>query len=272
MIDWCDWWGRGGTQAERPGRLAKLIYGPIETYFEEAFRARADGTTVISQALYQRALRLKVRADTIQILPQGCDVDAQGDGDRAEARQRLGLPLSCPLVLCIGALTRPEATLLFDSLRLLFRRRPDCQVIMIGNHRAQIPLDLKRCPQLVETGFIPDVTLTDYIVASDALLTPLADTLASQARWPSKVNPLLAAGRAVVITRVGDLAQLLEHESAAIVVRCEPEAIVDNLIHLLADPALQASCESQARRVAQTILAWPLIVAQLEDLYLRLQD
>lgn len=54
VIDWADWWGRGGTQAERPGR-AKHLYGRVETFFEEAFRTRADGTTVASLALARRA-------------------------------------------------------------------------------------------------------------------------------------------------------------------------------------------------------------------------
>src|SRR5687767_10639385 len=60
VVDWCDWWGRGGTQAERSGKAAKLLYAPVETYFEEAFRTRADGSTVISGALYKRALGLGV--------------------------------------------------------------------------------------------------------------------------------------------------------------------------------------------------------------------
>jgi glycosyltransferase involved in cell wall biosynthesis len=270
VIDWCDWWGRGGTQTERPGRLMKFLYGPIETYFEEAFRVCADGTTVISRALYDRALKLGVNPNTMRILPQGCEANIQSRGDRTEARRRLGLPLFGTTVLCVGTMTRSEATLLFDCLRLLFNRKPDCRFIMIGNHRAQIPSDLKRCGQLIETGFIPDSTLNDYMEACDAILTPLADNLASQARWPSKINPFLAAGRAVVITRVGDLARLLERENAAVVVRSDPATIVNSLIELLDNPALRLHYENQARRVAQTILDWPSIVARLEEFYMRL--
>jgi len=270
VIDWCDWWGRGGTQSERSGILVRLA-APIETYFEEAFRARADGTTVISQALYERALSLKVRAETIRRLPQGCDVKVQSDGNRSAARQRLGVALSRPLILHVGALTRSDAQLLFDSLRLLFHRRRDCQAVLIGRSGARIPDDLKKSAQLVETGFVPETTLTDYMESCDALLVPMADTLASRARWPSRVNPFLAAGRAVVMTCVGDLAALLEREKAALITRCEPEDIVTNVIRLFNNPEIRQQCEIRARHVAEHILAWPLIVSKLEDLYLMLR-
>src|SRR6202521_5382291 len=58
VIDWCDWWGRGGTQDERRQSWLKLL-GPYETFFEEAFRTKADGTTVISKALRDRAIGLR---------------------------------------------------------------------------------------------------------------------------------------------------------------------------------------------------------------------
>lgn len=269
VIDWCDWWGRGGTQAERPG-LTKLFYGPVETFFEEAFRRHADGTTVISRALADRALRLMVPGETPLLLPQGCDVDGSEAGDRPEARRRLGLPEYCPVVVSVGALTNSEATLLFDSSRLLWQRRPDCRVVMIGNHRVQIPTDLKAAPQFLETGYVSDVKLKDYISACDALLVPLADSIASRARWPSKANPFLAAGRVVVMSRVGDLADLLEREGAGVVSRCEPDGVVEGLIRVLHDHELKARLERRAREVAGRVLAWPIIAAQLEDLYTRL--
>jgi len=267
VIDWCDWWGRGGTQAERPGRWLKLLYGPVETYFEEAFRTRADATTVISQALYQRALSLGVKPETIHILLQGCEVKATANGDRATARRQLGVSASQPLLLSVGALTTSEANLLFATLRELFDRLPNCRFVMIGKHGAQIPADIKSAPQFFETGFISDTIFQLYISACDALLIPLADSLASQARWPSKVNPFLTAGRAVVITRVGDLAHLLERESAAVMTDCQPKEIAERVMTLINDPALQVQCERQALRVSRDLLAWPLLVGQLEKLY-----
>jgi glycosyltransferase involved in cell wall biosynthesis len=272
VIDWCDWWGRGGTQSERSGKLSKLLYGPIETYFEEAFRADADATTVISEALYRRALGLNISPGTIQLLPQGCDVAVQEQPSREEARRRLQIPQSQPLILSVGALTNSEAKLLFETVSLLLERRTDFKIVMIGKHRAPVPAELKKHAQFVEAGFVSDATLNDYVSACSALLVPLTDTIASRARWPSKVNPFLAAGRVVVITDVGDLARLLKHEEAGIVCRCDAYDIVNNLIRLFDNPQLRRQCELRARSVAERLLAWPIITGRLESLYEALQS
>jgi glycosyltransferase involved in cell wall biosynthesis len=267
FIDWCDWWGRGGTQAERPDSLLKRLYSPVETYFEEAYRTRADGTTVISTALAERAQQLGVPTAVLWRLPQGCEVDGAPPPSRAEARQRLGLRLERPLFVSLGALTGSEQALLFDTLRWLFARRPECQFVMIGKAGPFAPADVRQAPQFAAPGFITDDALRDYIAASDALLTPLADTIASRARWPSKVNPFLALGRTTVITNVGDLAALLAQHHAALVARCDPGDLVANLERLLDEPGLQACCEQNALRLAREHLAWPRLAAQLETRY-----
>ncbi|MCC6188953.1 MAG: glycosyltransferase [Anaerolineales bacterium] len=266
FIDWCDWWGRGGTQAERPNSLLKRVYAPVETYFEEAFRTRADGSTAISTALMQRAQGLGVPATALWRLPQGCEVDALPLPARAEARRRLGLAPGRPVFVTVGAMTRSELALLFESLRRLFARRPETQFIMIGKP-VEVPADLRQAPQFSAPGFLPEAALRDYMAASDALLTPLADTVASRARWPSKVNPFLAGGRATVITAVGDLAALLEAHRAGLVARCQPEDIVAQLERLVDEPGLREACERNALHLARGVLAWPKLAAQLEECY-----
>ena len=37
VMDWADWWGRGGTIEERSGWPVRTLFGPMETWFEEAF-------------------------------------------------------------------------------------------------------------------------------------------------------------------------------------------------------------------------------------------
>ena len=266
VIDWCDWFGRGGTQAERPDGMAKLLYGPIETYFEEAFRHRADGSTVISQALFDRAVGLGVAEDTIRLLPQGCDPPLDTVG-RSAARKRLGISSTAPLVITVGRMTGSEAALLIETLGLLFDKRPDVSVAMIGRHGATLPPDLVNRRQLTAVGFVDDETLGDYVAAADAMLVPLTDSVASRARWPSKVNPLLSAGRAVVMSRVGDLAGLLEREGAAMIVEPTAAALAGAVEAILDDPQTREAIEASARRVAGEMLLWSRLGKELNDFY-----
>ena len=267
LTDWADWWGRGGTQAERVDGLPKGLIGPVETYFEEAFRTRADGCTAGSRALLERARGLGVRPDRLWLLPQGCEVDGPDLIERAAARRQLGLAPDGPLLVSVGALTRSDADLLFASLRQLFQRRPEVRFFIIGQPGVPVPPDLQAAPQLILTGYVSEADLRLYMAACDGLLVAMADTLASRARWPSKVNPFLAAGRTTVITAVGDLAELLRQHQAALVARAEPEDIVANLERLFDEPGLREQCERQARWVAHEILAWPKLAADLEQAY-----
>jgi glycosyltransferase involved in cell wall biosynthesis len=270
VLDWCDWWGRGGTQAERQERGLKLV-APLETWFEEAFRRKAHGSTVISRALFDRAVKLGVVPGTIRLLPQGCDVECAG-GSREAARRRLGLSQDTKVLVSIGALIRSDAKLLFDSLALLFARCPDCRFFLIGRSRVEVPAAIRQSPQFTETGFVTTETLRDYMEACDGLLAPLADTLASRARWPSKVNPLLAMGRAVIITKVGDLPALLEQQDAALVARCDAGDVVEKALLLFSSTEVRDRCESRARAVARDVLAWPLLTAELDDFYSTLRN
>lgn len=264
VMDWCDWWGRGGTQAERTRSWMRAV-APLETFFEEGFRTYPQGTTVISSALGQRAERLGVDPASILLLPQGCDTPGVG-GDRAEAKRQLGLPADAKLMVFVGKLIRSDAALLFGTVREVLA---DTNVwfALVGKHGADVPADLRQHPRVRETGFVSTGDLERYTIAADALVAPLGDTLASRARWPSKMNPFLAAGRVVVTTRVGDLPSLLHERGAGLAVEPEVTPLVEATRRVLADPTLRDNIERAARALSMQTLAWPGIVGGLENFY-----
>jgi glycosyltransferase involved in cell wall biosynthesis len=265
VIDWADWWGRGGTIRERSGWFVRTVFGPIETFFEEAFRRCADRTTVISTALRDRAVALGVPPTTVTILPHGCDCQRITPEDPAAARARLGIPASSPLVGWVGALARRDASLLWEVLRLLVRTEPALRLVLIGRPRVPVPSDVG--PWVKAVGFVSEPHLRDWVAACDVMLTTLAASLASRARWPSKVNDYLAAGKAVVITNVGDFPRLLSEHQAAVVCPPKAEALAAATLHVLREPALRHQLEQRARWVAEQVLAWPTLIDRLQAVY-----
>ncbi|MEO8071555.1 MAG: glycosyltransferase, partial [Acidobacteriota bacterium] len=240
LTDWADWWGRGGTQTERQGSWMRLIW-PIETYFEEGFRGRADGTTAISTALRDRSIQLGAPASRVRVLPQGCNPPVVRS--RSEARARIGVAAETRLLLYVGRLNKSDGDLLFPVVQAVLAKRRDARFVMLGNHGSRIPTDLAQHPAFATLGVVPTSVLDDYVAACDLSIVPLADTLASQARWPSKINGFLSAGRAVVTTRVGDLAALLARDSAAFVTEPNVDAIVAGVHHVLDDAAHRQAIE-----------------------------
>lgn len=268
-LDWCDWWGRGGTQTERPGGISRFFYEPLETMFEEAFRLRANVTTVISDALRSRAIELGVPPGQILNLPQGCDGECLPRGEQEEARRRLGISCQHGLLLTVGAVLRSDADLLFAAVRALHDRMPETRLYMVGRTGVEVPRDLERDGVVQEMGFVTEAVLRDFSAACDAVVIPLADSLANRARWPSKANSFLAMGRAVVITRVGDLAKTLEEAGAAFMSDPEPTPFARAMEECLSDRDAWTNRVAKARQLATGLLSWDSVVRSLEAHYRR---
>lgn len=264
VLDWADWWGRGGTIEERPpsGALRALVR-PFETFFEERFRLLADATTVICSALQQRAMSHGISSDRILRLPQGSDVDNVTPGDRLESRQHLNLPSDAPLIGYLGVLNQSDAKLLFQTFDEVHRRRPDVRMLMIGNPQVKLPVN----DAILATGFVSREQMADYLAACDLLLLPLKDTIASRGRWPSKINEYFAAGRAIVATNVGDSGELFTRYPIGKATADTPEAMADAVLELLQDDVALAAMGKCARELAERVFAWPILTDGLEAYY-----
>jgi len=276
VIDWCDWWGRGGTQAERPGHLFKLIYGPIETFFEESFRNRADGTTVASQALRERVLSLGVSAHQVLMLPGGSDTKAIKPMERRSARERLRLSFDNYWVGYMGALTLKESELLMEALMLARQRIPSLHFLAIGASIAGANLTLRSAvgqrwtDWMVDTGRIPYQEVGTYLSACDLLLLPMCNNVSSTARWPSKINDYLAAVRPIVATRVGEIVPLFAN-GIGLLTSPDAKAFSQGIVTLAQDLEAAEKAGKRSRGLAEGQFNWEVLVQGLDHFYDRIR-
>jgi len=271
VMDWADWWGRGGTIEERSGWLVRTFFGPIETWFEEAFRNKTAGTTVISTALARRAEQLGVPRETILRLPHGCDLEGFPVRDRAQCRLELGLT-DTPLLLHLGNLFRRDADLLFGGLRVVLDRHSQARVVLAGRVRVEVPSDLERRGAVLRTGSVSYPVLQTWLGAADFCVLPLTDSIANRGRWPSKVNDYFAAGRAVVMTDVSDAALFVRDAQAGWTTAASVSGLGAAMAAAVADGPALASAGAHARRLAESELAWPNLAAGVDAFYSRLAD
>lgn len=262
FLDWADWWGRGGTITERSGRAVQLLFGPVETWLEEAFRAGATANTTISAALRRRCTDLGVPAERILALPNGCEPPATLDHDSARAALRAG---AGPLIVHVGVAQRQDAALLFGAFRLLRRAAPAARLALIGEFRGAVPGDL--ADAVTRTGFVPQEQLRQWLAGADAGIVPLSDTTANQARWPGKVNEYLTAGLPVVIPRVGAAADYVEGTAAGVVCAPTPGSLADGMLAIVSDTAARARMGAAGHALAAGELAWHRIAERLVDFY-----
>ena len=269
-MDWADWWGRGGSIQERSGWLMRTFFGPIETWFEESFRRRADGTTVISSALAERAAGLGIPRERILRFPVGCDVVGIKPMSRALARQALQLAADQAIVLHLGVLRRRDADLLIDAFRALRKRLPAAQLVLIGNFRMPVPRDLAIAGAVRASGFVTYDEVSRWLGAADVCVISMLDSVGNRGRWPGKINDYLAAGRPVVMTRVGDAARMVEEGNAGWTAEPTPRGFADALESALSDPDAREVAGRCARSIAETTLSWATLASELEKFYARI--
>lgn len=268
VIDWCDWFGRGGSVEERPNPLLRAALRPVETFFEERFRACADATTTINGTLAERAVRLGVPPATITIVPNGCDVGAVPTLEpRQAARAALGLRPAAPYIGYAGAIFPRDARLLaaaFDELR---RQRPDARLIIAGYCPVAIEQLVQHPQAVIRTGPLSRTLLHRHLRACDLAWAPLSDTGANRGRWPYKLSGYMELGLPFITTAIGDMAAFLARYPAGLAVEPTPPAIAAATLDLLKNPHLGLQLGAHGRHLAAADLSWGRVTDGVERVY-----
>ena len=267
VMDWCDWLGRGGAVEERPNRLVRSAVRPVETFFEDSFRARADGTVVICSALRQRAIDLGVPPEKILVLADGSNVEQLHPMPQVEARRALGWPTDVPIVGYIGAIFQRDALLMAQAFDHIRKAEPRVQLLVVGYCNVALE-KLVDVPEAVRrTGRIRSDEINLYLAACDVCWLPMRDSIANRGRYPLKIKDYMAVGRPVVVTAVGDVADLVRQGEFGVVASDEPADLAIKALSLLRDPSLCAVMGRRARRQAETHHTWGQFVDRLEGFY-----
>jgi len=266
IMDWADWWGRGGTIGERSFKTISRVVGPLEGWLEEAFRKKAARTTVISQALEDRAAGLGVDPATILRIPNGSNLEAIRPLDMWECRERLGLPLDRPLIGHMGHLYPRDGELFQAAVAHALVECPNLGIVMLGRAGNQYDASWEANPATIAPGFVPKEELMYWLGACNALVLPLTDSVHNRGRWPGKVNDYLAAGRPVVSTAVGEMRNVIDTYGVGVMSEPTPEAFARAMLDVLSEPERQQDMGKAARQLAETDLSWEHIASKVQHM------
>jgi len=267
VIDWADWWGRGGTIQERSGKFYSVSFGKVETFFEEYFRRFADCSTVISTALKNRLAHLGSEKSKILVLPQGTERHQAQPLDKTHCRQVLHLKPDVPIVGHLGTLFENDAKLLFDAMKIVGKERPDARLILIGRHKLRLNEFAGIEDFTLETGEIAPSRIWHYLGACDLLLLPMKKNVANDGRWPSKFNLYLASGKPVISTPISDIKTIFEKEKIGILAEDNPDDFSRAILRVLKDQPLQNELGEKGKTYGENVLNWETLVCQLLALY-----
>lgn len=269
VMDWCDWFGRGGSVEERPNPLVRALMRPVETYFEETYRTRADGTTVINHVLRQKAIDLGVPAESILYLPNGANVTDFQPQNLRQVREKLGLPVDALILAYPGVIFQRDALLMAAAFEQIYQVCPTVRLLLIGYMNVEVERYLPTAAEaVIRTGPLSDFSkVVDYIAASSIGWLTLKNSGANQGRFPLKAFDFMAAGRPLVSTNVADLGQMVREKQIGLVSADDPVELAQTTLKLMNDLALQEEMGRRGRQVVETEFAGPVVATKLDNYY-----
>lgn len=271
VVDWIDWWGRGGLISEQRPRWYQLLFEGLETYYEEHFRTMADCSTVISHALAERAKSLHVEEDAIFWIPNGAPVETFHMVPKDRFRRKYELPQDA-LILGFSALdVTIDAKLVFQATRIAAESRQDVMLIMTGNRKDEmlaLAQEMEISSRFRHFGNLSyDEELAQVLSCADIFLLPFSDKIANRGRWPNKIGDYMAMGRPTISNPVGEMEILFNGEEIGLLAEESPEDFASKILDLLKDESLRLRQGINARRVAEEKFSWNSVAAKAEMAY-----
>jgi glycosyltransferase involved in cell wall biosynthesis len=270
VTDWNDWWGRGGLVDEVRPSWYRILFGGVETYYEEAFRKQGAGVTVISSALAKRAQGLGVQPENICYLPSGTFPDFFQQLQKETCRKRAGLPLSIPILGFSSLDSHLDLDIVLQALSIVAKQYPETKLVITGKPANSV-IELARTygieSNIFLTGFLQHEELPWYLGSADIFVLPLADKVYNVGRWPNKICDYMSLGRPTISNPVGDIKTLFDEHQIGLLAKWDPSDFSDKIIYLIEHPDVAEKLGDNARHIAVTIFDWKLIIRRLEDFY-----
>jgi glycosyltransferase involved in cell wall biosynthesis len=228
---------------------------------------RADLVIAVSEADRRWLVEVEgLGADKLRVLPNGVPPLIPSGGD---VRAELGIRPDAPVVVT-AAVVRPEKALgnLVRAAAILAPELRGLRVLVAGTGP---PSQVERLEQLVrELGLDEVVTLLgmradvpDVLAAAD-----VAVICSDREGQPLALMEYMAAGKAIVATRVGGVPELIEDRAQGLLVPPgDANALAGAIRELLHDSHLREDLGRRARDLQQAELTFDVMLRRLEALY-----
>jgi len=240
---------------------------------ETALAQVTDRLVAVSPQVRDELVGLHVApASKFEVVRLGIDLERRVSfsGDRAEVRRRIGIGPERFVVGWFGRMTAVKRTAdLLEGLALLRERGVDALLLLVGDgtDRERLESTAHRrglARSVVFLGYQDDVAA--WYAACDAVVLTSANE-----GTPVTLIEALAAGRAVVATRVGGVPDVVDDGETGFLVRSgDTHALAERLALLAADPVRAAAMGAEGRRRALERYAVSRLVDDVDALYRRL--
>lgn len=261
------------------GHVFHSYFSPAKTRLflaiERALARRTDRLLAVSESVRDELLRYRIAGpDRLVTLPLGLDLRGFLDVERARGalRRELGVGPATPLVGIIARLVpikRHEDFLL--AAGLVAERISEARMVVVGDGERRVELEALA----QNAGLGERVRFLGWRRDLERVYADLDVVVLTSANEGSPVSLIeaMAAGRAVVATRVGGVPDLVDDGvSGMLVPPRSPRAVADAVVALLADGERRRHLGEAGRKRVYPAYAVERLVADVERLYRELMS
>ncbi|WP_234264219.1 glycosyltransferase family 4 protein [Hydrogenophaga sp. NFH-34] len=202
-------------------------------------RATRDAVlvTTTSEPLRQLVLNDYQARGTVISMPSSVDLQVFAPGDKAAARQRLGLPLGVPLIGTAGGLYRDKGIEpLYEAWHRLVARHPGLHLVLAGPYREELPPP--QGERVHYLGHLNHAQVADLFRALDVGVISILDTPFGRYCFPQKAYEMLACGLPVVAASIGQMADLFSKTPSVLFPSGDADALARTALAQITRPTM----------------------------------
>jgi glycosyltransferase involved in cell wall biosynthesis len=265
--DWDDWEQKIFELSNRNPVGSWIYFNQMERWLPML----VDTISVSSAGLNTLTRRFKIPPDRVFYIPVGADIERFTPERSGQAiRQRYGWHKK--VVIYHGQISGANYVhLAIKAAGQVLAQRNDVQFVIVGggDHLEQAK-DLARREvkndALFFTGEVPHPEIPNYIAAADVAIACFEDNKQSRCKSPLKVVEYLAAGRAIVASRLPEVEKMVD-DAGILVAPDNPNQIAEAVTTLLDDDDLRAQLGAKARQRAKRVYNWQQSADTLQRAY-----
>jgi glycosyltransferase involved in cell wall biosynthesis/2-polyprenyl-3-methyl-5-hydroxy-6-metoxy-1,4-benzoquinol methylase/spore maturation protein CgeB len=260
------------TRMSRDSEFADKPAFAVQKILEASVAKNADYVFTLTEPMREELIERGVQPEKIDLLPNSCDPSRFLPRDRDEdLAERLGIPCGVPVIGYIGTFVDYEGLEdLTAACALLKAQEVQFRLLMVGNENASgqdrgpITEEIARIAEeydftdwLIMPGRVPHEEVESYYSLIDVAPFPRKPWPVCEMVSPMKPLEALAMEKAVVVSSVRALVEMIEHEKTGLVFdKGNVESLADTLQRLIKSPELRRQLGIQGRKWVEQERTW----------------